>query len=210
MTHQTIRGDASGSVHVRRDTRTWSGPVLAVALVSALLAGCAGSQTTDPIEEAAEPSRAAPPIASSPTRSAAFDAEGNPYAPGTTDLLARTFYFQYDRSELTPDALRTLQAHAQTLSENPERTVTIEGHADERGSRDYNLALGEQRAQAVRLFLVSTGVPSRQIVTVSYGEERPDDVRHDEAGWSRNRRAFMGYRQTGSSLAYSPSTSTSR
>lgn len=210
MTHQTIRGSACSSVHGRRDTRTWSGPVLVVALASALLAGCAGSQTAAPIEEAAEPSRAAPPIASSPARPAAFDAQGNPYAPGSTDLLARTFYFQYDRSELTPDALRTLKAHAQTLSENPERTVTIEGHADERGSRDYNLALGEQRAQAVRLFLVSAGVPSRQIVTVSYGEERPDDVRHDEAAWSRNRRAFMGYRQTGSSLAYSPSISTTR
>ena len=210
MTHQTIRGDASGSMHGRRGATTWSAPVLALALVSAVLAGCAGSQSADPMEEAVEPSRAAPPIASSSTRPAAFDAEGNPYAPGTTDLLARTFYFQYDRSVLTPEALRILKAHAQTLSDHPGRTVTIEGHADERGSRDYNLALGEQRAHAVRLFLVSAGVPSRQIVTVSYGEERPNDIRHDEAAWSRNRRAFMGYRQTGSSLAHASSTSTSR
>lgn len=210
MTHQTIPSAASGCIHGRRGARTWSAPVLAVALVSALLAGCAGSRSADPMEEVVEPSRAAPPTASSPARPAAFDGDGNPYAPGTTDLLARTLYFQYDRSELSPDALRTLKAHAQTLNDHPDRTVTIEGHADERGSRDYNLALGEQRAHAVRLFLVSAGVSSRQIVTVSYGEERPDDVRHDEAAWSRNRRALMGYRQTGSSLAYAPSTSTSR
>ena len=210
MTHQMIRGRASGSVHNRHDTRTWPGPVLAIALVSAVLTGCAGSRTADPIEEAVEPSLTAPPIASSPVRPAAFDTDGNPYAPGTTDLLARTFYFQYDRSELSPDTLRSLKAHARALNDNPDHMVTIEGHADERGSRDYNLALGEQRALAVRVFLVSAGVSSRQINTVSYGEERPDDVRHDEAAWSRNRRAFMSYRQTGSSLAYASSTSTSR
>jgi peptidoglycan-associated lipoprotein len=70
----------------------------------------------------------------------------------------------------------------------------IEGHADERGTREYNLALGERRANAIRSFLTAAGVSSTQIETVSYGEERPDDPGHSEAAWARNRRAVLVYR----------------
>ena len=84
--------------------------------------------------------------------------------------------------------------HGGILRSNPDRSVVIEGHADERGTREYNLALGERRADAVRSFLVSAGVSPRQIEIVSYGEERPEDPGHDEAAWARNRRAVMIYR----------------
>lgn len=165
--------------------------LLAVAIVGGLMGGCATKgKPTDPLEE---PMESAPPMTSSAEPMPAFDSNGNPYVPGTTDLLTRTFYFEYDRSVLRPEAMRNLKAHARTLVEHPDRNVVIEGHADERGTRDYNLALGERRADAVRLFLVSSGVASEQIEIVSYGEEKPDDTRHNEAAWSRNRRASMIY-----------------
>ncbi len=77
---------------------------------------------------------------------------------------------------------------------NRDRSIVLEGHCDERGTREYNLALGENRSNAVRSFLTSAGVSPRQIETVSYGEERPDDPGHSEAAWERNRRAIMIYR----------------
>ena len=169
---------------------------LSIALVSVVLTACAGSQSSEPMEKAVKPAPSSPPLAAPATKPPSFDAKGNPYLPGTTDLLARTFYFEYNRSELDPDALRSLKAHAQMLLENPDRDVTVEGHADERGSREYNLALGERRANAVRLFLVSAGVPSSQIEIISYGEERPEEVGHHEGAWSRNRRALMNYGRT--------------
>ncbi|MDE0179549.1 MAG: OmpA family protein, partial [Gammaproteobacteria bacterium] len=73
--------------------------------------------------------------------------------------------------------------------------VNIEGHCDERGTREYNLALGERRSEAVRRYLISAGVRSTQIETVSFGEERPVDPGHDESAWAKNRRAEMSYRQ---------------
>jgi peptidoglycan-associated lipoprotein len=173
--------------------------LLAVTFMGALVGGCAGSnskgQSTEPLDESMEPAQSAPSL-SSDTPRRAFDADGNPYMPGSTILLDRTFYFEYDQSVIKPEAFPALEAHARMLIEHPDRRVTIEGHADERGTRDYNLALGERRAQAVRLFLVSAGVPTRQIETVSYGEERPEDSRHADSAWSRNRRAAMVYRGT--------------
>ena len=89
---------------------------------------------------------------------------------------------------------QTLRDQASWLQRNRGKRITIEGHADERGTREYNLALGERRADAVRSFLTSAGVERRQIETVSYGEERPEDPGHDEGAWARNRRAIMIYR----------------
>ena len=84
--------------------------------------------------------------------------------------------------------------HATFLRNNRDRSIVLEGHCDERGTREYNLALGERRSDAVRSFLTSSGVSPRQIETVSYGEERPEDSGHTEASWARNRRAVMIYR----------------
>jgi len=123
-----------------------------------------------------------------------FDANGNPFIPGTNQPLTRVFYFDFDQSQLQQSDLTALEMHADILRNNPNRGVVIEGHADERGTREYNLALGERRANAIRSFLTAAGVPSNQIETVSYGEERPIDPGHSEAAWARNRRAELIYR----------------
>lgn len=180
-------------------SRQWFRNLLVLMLAGVVLAGCAGTgtqrQPTEPPEEPVEtPDTTAPPPAT-PAQPPEFDANGNPFVPGSSSrLLPRTFYFAYDRSVLKPDDLAALEMHAEILRNNPERSVVIEGHADERGTREYNLALGERRADAVRSFLVSAGVSPRQIEIVSYGEERPEDPGHDEAAWERNRRAVMIYR----------------
>ena len=97
--------------------------------------------------------------------------------------------FVVNQSSLTPEAQRILVAQAQWLKQNPEYDAIIEGHADERGTREYNLALGARRASSVRDFLVSQGVAERRLRTISYGKERPIEVCSNEACYSQNRRA---------------------
>jgi len=97
-------------------------------------------------------------------------------------------YFEYDSFNLTAASKRALQGHAQWLLSNNIR-VTVEGHCDERGTTEYNLALGERRAATVRDFLVGQGVPANRINTISFGEERPLDASSGESAWSKNRRA---------------------
>ncbi len=170
---------------------------LCVALLAGLiLAGCASSGSkTEPTEPSVAPIETPDTTpAPAPEPQASFDANGNPFVPGTARLLSRTFYFEYDRSVLNPDDLASLEMHAGILRDNPDRSVVIEGHCDERGTREYNLALGERRADAIRSFLISAGASPRQAETVSYGEERPEDPGHDEAAWARNRRAILIYR----------------
>ncbi len=98
-------------------------------------------------------------------------------------------FFALDSFSLTAEARATLDAQAQWLNSNPQVRVTIEGHADERGTREYNLALGERRATAARVYLESRGVSAGRLQTVSYGKERPEAFGNDEASHSRNRRA---------------------
>jgi peptidoglycan-associated lipoprotein len=180
-------------------TNQWLRSLAVVALAGLVLAGCsskgskavpadpgAGAGTWDGQEAVREPSGGA--------SSYGFDAEGNPFMPGTNQPLARVFFFEFDQSQLQQSDLTALEMHADILRNNPERAIVIEGHADERGTREYNLALGERRANAIRSFLTAAGVSSTQIETVSYGEERPDDPGHSEAAWARNRRAVLVYR----------------
>ncbi len=101
-----------------------------------------------------------------------------------------TFYFEYDSSDLKQDAMRALDVHARDLQSNGARVV-LEGHADERGTREYNMALGERRAKAVQRYLVLQGVSPAQLEPVSYGEERPNVIGHDENSWSQNRRVEL-------------------
>ena len=108
-------------------------------------------------------------------------------------LAVRVIYFDYDSSNIREDFQETVAAHAAYLTANPTTSVTLEGHADERGSREYNLALGERRALAVRRQLVLLGASAGQIRTVSYGEERPVVDGHDEESYALNRRVELVY-----------------
>ena len=100
-----------------------------------------------------------------------------------------TVNFDFDSAELSVSARSTLNRQAAFLSLNPDLMIVIEGHADERGTREYNLALGDRRATAVRDYLVAKGINSARVRTVSYGKERPAAAGSDEAAWAKNRRA---------------------
>jgi len=100
-------------------------------------------------------------------------------------------FFGFDKFNLADKARATVQRQAQWLKANPTVTVTIEGHADERGTREYNLALGERRATAVKNYLVTLGVSASRVSTISFGKERPVALGHTEAAWSQNRRGVM-------------------
>jgi peptidoglycan-associated lipoprotein len=105
----------------------------------------------------------------------------------------QTVYFDYDKSKVEASYLELLQAHADYLVKNPAAKVMVEGHCDERGTPEYNIALGERRAKAVAQYLQSLGVMASQITTVSYGEEKPVDLSRTDAGFSKNRRAVLVY-----------------
>ena len=102
-------------------------------------------------------------------------------------------YFEYDRAEIKPEFVPIVTAHAKYLNANAANKVRLEGHSDERGSREYNIGLGERRAQAVRRALMLQGVTESQITTVSYGEERPAVQGSDEAAYAKNRRVELVY-----------------
>jgi peptidoglycan-associated lipoprotein len=98
-------------------------------------------------------------------------------------------FFESDQTDLTPQAIATLEKQVQWLQAYPRYTFTIEGHADERGTREYNIALGARRAQSVRTFMTSRGIDATRMRTISYGKERPVAVCNDISCWSQNRRA---------------------
>ena len=108
-------------------------------------------------------------------------------------LSIRTVYFTFDSSEINDESREILKEHAHFLGLNPAIQVVLEGHTDERGTRDYNLALGERRAKAVHEFLVSQGVNSVQLEPVSYGEESPVALENNEPAWQLNRRVELSY-----------------
>ncbi len=122
------------------------------------------------------------------------EGEGGLSLDNPNSLLAqRVFYFDFDSSDIAADYMPALSAHAEYLNSHPGARVRLEGNTDERGTREYNLALGERRAKAVKQVLVLKGVPANQITTVSYGEEKPAADGHDEAAWSKNRRVVLVY-----------------
>ena len=106
-------------------------------------------------------------------------------------LATTVFYFEFDRSDLSAEAREALVHHANRLMENPSLRYRLEGHGDERGTREYNLALGERRAQAVERYLQVQGVSSNQLEVISYGEEQPVDPGTSEAAYARNRRVEL-------------------
>lgn len=113
--------------------------------------------------------------------------------PGTQDDLAVNVgdrvFFGYDSYNLTPEGISQLELQAQWLRQYPSVNILVEGHADERGTREYNLALGDRRANAAKNYLVSLGVDPRRIQTISYGKERPEMLGSSSESWAKNRRA---------------------
>jgi peptidoglycan-associated lipoprotein len=175
-----------------KETRTMKNRILtSVALAAALLAttGCGKKR----------PPNLLPPAGASD--GAGLGADGTQgglgqgvAAPGSrADFIQNVpsdrVFFALDSFSLTAEARATLDAQAQWLNSNPQVSVTIEGHADERGTREYNIALGERRANSARVYLESRGVSSGRMRTVSFGKERPEAFGSDEASHSRNRRA---------------------
>ncbi|MEA1888404.1 MAG: peptidoglycan-associated lipoprotein Pal [Pseudomonadota bacterium] len=126
-----------------------------------------------------------------------FGPDGKPlgeWQSGSADMLSQTrIYFAYDSSDLDVDSQAIAEAHAAYLRDNPSTRVVLEGHADERGTREYNLALGERRAQAVIDVFIALGANPANIENVSYGEENPVAEGHDESAWSLNRRVEIRY-----------------
>lgn len=124
---------------------------------------------------------------------APYSFEGRPIKGASDPSDAWLVYFDLDSSSVDGQYHAMLAAHAAYLAQHPDAQMTIEGHADERGSREYNIGLGERRARAVRDLMVLQGVAPRQLTLVSYGEERPDALGHDESAWRLNRRAVLLY-----------------
>ena len=163
-----------------------SGLVLAFAL-----AGCSTTGTeevTEAVEQVAPTDQA--------VRTGVEDSLVEPQVevePAPVDPLAgvdTVFYFDFDKSLLSSEARSALILHAEQLQINP-RKIRLEGHGDERGTREYNLALGERRADSVRGFLIQQGVDAANIEVISYGEERPADLGSTESAWSKNRRVEL-------------------
>ena len=172
--------------------------VSGAALAALVLGGCASKV---PLNDTAATSATAAPVAAAPQAPAA--AQPSPAAQSdvaAVDLtqqrgansfaeLARTVYFDFDSFAIRPDFKPVVEGHAQRLNADRNGRLVIAGHADERGSREYNLALGQKRAEAVVRSLVLLGVGERQLEAVSFGEERPAAQGSDESAWARNRRA---------------------
>ncbi len=118
---------------------------------------------------------------------------GDPLEDPASLLYSKIVYFDFDKSDIRIEDSEIIEAHARYLADHPAAKVTLEGHADERGTREYNIALAERRANAVRNLMTLSGGAGQQIRTVSYGEERPADQGHTEAAWALNRRVEIIY-----------------
>jgi peptidoglycan-associated lipoprotein len=155
--------------------------VFAVVAATALIAAC--SNTPKPEDT----------LAGGPGGPAGLNGRGGPVTPGSardfTQNVGDLVYFSTDSWDLTPEAQQTLSQQARWLNQYAQYTVTIEGHADERGTREYNIGLGQKRAETVRSFLTKNGVAAQRVRVTSFGKERPVAVCNDISCWSQNRRS---------------------
>ena len=168
--------------------------MVALLVAGALgLGGCAskGPKPEAPAAGSAENAGAEGSGANNPNAAAGADDEAA--GPQAGLLVKRIVYFDFDSSEIKGEGTEVVAAHAKYLAGHANTRVRLEGHTDERGSREYNIGLGDRRAQAVRRSLLLQGAADAQISTVSYGEERPADPGHDEAAWAKNRRVEIVY-----------------
>jgi peptidoglycan-associated lipoprotein len=172
-----------------------AGKAISLVFASALLAACSGNTKDDEAAAAAAAEAAAAEAAAAAAREAERQA-GAEAAAAQRQLeqaamaAGTVFYFDFDSSVLKPAAQAALDAHIALLKSN-DRSVRLEGHTDERGTRDYNMALGERRANTVRDYMVVNGIASYRIETVSYGEEQPVAYGSGESNWSQNRRVEL-------------------
>jgi peptidoglycan-associated lipoprotein len=169
-----------------------TGKVAALLLMSAIVAGCQTTKTEPPApapapQPVAQPAPPPPPPPPPPKHDGPVDDSGNP--------VGNTVYFEYDSAVLAQSDVTLLGYHAKYLKDATGANVMVEGHCDERGTREYNLALGERRASSVKEVLTGDGVEASRLETVSYGEEKPVDPGHDESAWGKNRRAELVYRK---------------
>jgi len=172
-------------------------PVLATTLV---MTGCASRKPAAEIQAGQNPNSAGTVSTEGLSEDAALNAQNlaGASAKGVTAankafLAKRVVHFDYDSSDLSNDDYQTLQAHAQFLVANANSKVALTGHTDERGTREYNMALGERRAKAVESFLITNGVAATQLEAVSYGKEMPINAGHNENAWKENRRVELNY-----------------
>src|SRR5688572_5353409 len=171
----------------------------ALCIVAALLAAACASKETTPDAPVTDRSgtkpppvaSVTPPPTSTPTRPDTISA--NPLTDPKNILSKRSVFFDYDSNAVKDEYRGMVQAHSRYLSDKRDSRVKIEGNADERGSREYNLALGQRRAEAVKRVMTVLGVQESRIETTSYGEEKPLATGHDEQAWAQNRRADIKY-----------------
>ena len=159
--------------------------ILAIVAATFLLAACETASQVSGDSASTSASNTASSSSSTSTSSASTDKT----AAEKLAQVGDTVNFEFDSAELSGSARSTLNRQSAFLSVNPDLMIVIEGHADERGTREYNLALAERRATAVRDYLVAKGMNAARVRTVSYGKERPAVVGSDEASWAKNRRA---------------------
>jgi peptidoglycan-associated lipoprotein len=168
---------------------------LALVAMTLALAGCGPK----PVKPGAGPTAGENPAAQNEGANAAGAAAGANASQEETEgpmgglLATRVVYFDFDSAVIQGQGIDVVAAHARYLAGHPEARVRLEGNTDERGSREYNIGLGDRRAQSVRRAMLLQGVADGQITTVSYGEERPADPGHDEAAWAKNRRVEIVY-----------------
>lgn len=173
---------------------------LVTVFAAALLIGCAGKDEVTKDEGAVDDrglSGSELEAFGPGTRSHGVTGPGDfptsPLGDPGNPMAVRIIYFEFDSSEIRSDYQPIIEAHAAYLADNPNAVLTLEGHADERGSREYNLALGERRAVSVQRRLMLLGAAANQIKTVSYGEERPLQEGHNDESYTVNRRAELVY-----------------
>jgi len=182
-------------------TATSTQRLLLAVVCAAALAGCASKRATTPAEPPASTTvdsgattSAAPADAAAATGLDSAAAGDGVLAGPTGGLLSqRVVYFAFDRAEIRSEDAPVVAAHAAWLAANPGARIRLEGHTDERGTREYNIGLGERRAQTVRRSLTLQGVAENQVATVSFGEERPAVAGEDDSAWSQNRRVEILY-----------------
>jgi peptidoglycan-associated lipoprotein len=178
-------------------SRSWTFRALLAALLigGALVAGCAKKPVATPTPAPTPPEAPAPTPPPTPAPTPPAETPPPP-VPGTHTEDYAPVFFDYDSYGLRDDARAALDGNAKLMRDNPKVMLTVEGHCDERGTVEYNQALGEKRAQAARDYLVAAGIDGSRLSIISYGKERPFATGSDEASWQQNRRAHFVVRSS--------------